>query len=115
LIDQAIGDYEVLAELGAGGMGVVYKARHARLQRLVALKLLPPEQAGDESRRCRFLLEAQAASALNHSGKFQFQQWQRRRFERRLPLLLEHDQLAKPAAGSRGDRRSIRFAHSAWI
>jgi serine/threonine-protein kinase len=68
LIGKSIAGYEVLAELGAGGMGVVYKARHTRLQRLVALKLLPPEHVADESRRRRFLQEARAASALNHPG-----------------------------------------------
>ena len=68
LIGQSIAGYDVLAELGAGGMGVVYKARHIRLERLVALKLLPPEQVADESRRRRFLQEARAASALNHPG-----------------------------------------------
>ncbi len=66
LIDRTIAGYEVLDELGAGGMGVVYKARHTRLRRLVALKLPPPEKVADEGRRRRFLQEARAASALNH-------------------------------------------------
>ena len=68
LIDQTIAGYEVLEELGTGGMGVVYKARHGRLRRLVALKLLPPEHLNDENRGRRFLQEARAASALNHPG-----------------------------------------------
>jgi Tol biopolymer transport system component len=58
------GPYEIVAPLGAGGMGEVWKARDARLNRFVALKVLPPGAASDDRRR--FLLEAQAASALNH-------------------------------------------------
>ncbi|MCP3960610.1 MAG: protein kinase [bacterium] len=68
MISQTIAGYEVLEELGAGGMGVVYRARHTRLRRLVALKRLPPEQVADEGRRRRFLREARAASALDHPG-----------------------------------------------
>ena len=61
-----LGPYEILAPLGAGGMGEVYRARDARLARDVALKILPPEMAGDPSRRHRFRQEAQAVAALNH-------------------------------------------------
>jgi serine/threonine protein kinase len=61
-----LGAYEVLSLLGAGGMGEVYRARDRRLNRDVAIKVLPPDRVGDESRRRRFVQEAQAVSALNH-------------------------------------------------
>jgi serine/threonine protein kinase/Tfp pilus assembly protein PilF len=61
-----IGPYEILALLGAGGMGEVYKARDTRLNRVIALKTLPAERIADADRKRRFLVEAQAASRLNH-------------------------------------------------
>ena len=61
-----LGPYEVLSAIGAGGMGEVYRARDTRLGREVAVKVLPPDLATDESRLRRFEAEARAVSALNH-------------------------------------------------
>jgi len=62
---RVLAHFEVLKKLGAGGMGVVYKARDLQLRRIVALKLLPPDLVADAERRRRFMQEARAASALN--------------------------------------------------
>src|SRR5215472_17132071 len=63
-----LGPYEILAPIGAGGMGEVYRARDTRLGRNVALKILPDLLANSSDRRARFEAEARAASALNHPG-----------------------------------------------
>jgi serine/threonine protein kinase len=60
------GKYRVVEEVGAGGMGVVYKAEDLRLKRFVALKSLPPHLMDSPELKERFLVEAQAAAALNH-------------------------------------------------
>src|SRR5579871_917799 len=58
--------FEILQRCGRGGMGVVFKARDLRLDRIVALKFLGPEHAESENARTRFRREAQAIAALNH-------------------------------------------------
>ncbi len=63
-----LGEFELLAEIARGGMGVVYRARQQRLGRLVALKVLPPETQRDEIARARFASEAAAAARLRHPG-----------------------------------------------
>src|SRR5213083_2284753 len=61
-----LGPYEILAPIGAGGMGEVYRARDTRLDRTVAIKVLPEHLADDPDSRQRFEREARAVSSLNH-------------------------------------------------
>ena len=66
LPDALAGEFELETELGRGGMGVVYRARDVRLDRQVALKVLPPDIAADAEVRSRFLREARTAGQLSH-------------------------------------------------
>ena len=61
-----LGPYEIVAALGAGGMGEVYRARDTKLNRDVAIKVLPESFATDPDRLARFQREAQMLAALNH-------------------------------------------------
>ncbi len=68
MIGETLGHYEIVAKIGAGGMGEVYKARDTHLDRIVAIKVLPPDAVADAERKRRFVQEARTASALNHPG-----------------------------------------------
>src|SRR5579883_536485 len=65
-MNRTVGHYELLNQIGQGGMGQVWKAWDSRLNRLVAIKFLAPGRLVDSDSRRRFVHEAQAASALNH-------------------------------------------------
>ncbi len=66
MVGKTLGPYRILERVGAGGMGVVYRARDDRLQRDVALKVLPDDAIRDDHARARLRTEAQSASSLNH-------------------------------------------------
>ncbi len=66
MIGRTLSHYKVLEEISRGGMGIVYKALDLKLNREVALKVLPPELVSDPDRKRRFVQEAQAAAALKH-------------------------------------------------
>nr|MDQ3420685.1 serine/threonine protein kinase [Acidobacteriota bacterium] len=66
LTGTRLGPYDVISALGAGGMGEVYRARDSRLDRDVAIKILPPAFAGDGDRLARFEREAKTLASLNH-------------------------------------------------
>lgn len=66
LVGKRLSHFQVVERIGAGGMGVVYKGEDSRLRRPVALKVLPPKDAGDRSRQQRLLREARSAAAVSH-------------------------------------------------
>src|SRR6202049_3207047 len=65
-VGERLGAYEILAPIGAGGMGEVYRARDTKLKRDVALKVLPDAFARDPERMARFQREAEVLASLNH-------------------------------------------------
>ena len=66
MIGTTLSHFRIVAKIGEGGMGVVYRAEDTKLRRHVALKVLPPDLVANEERRLRFLREARTAAAVNH-------------------------------------------------
>src|SRR5580692_4818696 len=100
-----LGPYEIIAPIGAGGMGEVYRARDTRLDRDVALKVLPDHLARDPGRRKRFEQEARAVAALNHPSIVAIYDVGENYF---VSELVEGDSLR--AIGSMAPRRAIELA-----
>ncbi len=79
MVGRTILQYKIVAKLGEGGMGVVYKAEDIQLRRTVALKFLPRETLDEEEVKARLLREAQAAASLDHPNICQVYEAPRRR------------------------------------
>jgi serine/threonine protein kinase len=108
LIGQTLGQYRILDELGAGGMGVVYKAQDVRLGRLVAVKVLPQATADDEEAVERFLREARTASSLNHPNICTIYSFDEQAGQLYLAMeLLEGEPLDRKIAGKPLDLRTL--------
>ena len=113
MTDKRLGPYEILSPLGAGGMGEVWRARDTRLNREVAIKLLPAGFAGDADRLKRFEQEARATSALNHPNiltVYDIGDHERTPFI--VAELLEGEELREQLnEGALPVRRSVEYAH----
>ena len=103
LVGRTLSHYQVESLLGAGGMGEVYLARDPRLERTVALKILPPELVVDADRMQRFMREAKAASALNHPNVATIYDIG----EKRRRALHRHGVRRRPDAGGENRRRPL--------
>ena len=68
MVGKSLSHYKILEELGRGGMGIVYKAEDTKLDRTVAIKVLPSAALASEDDRARFYREARAAAQLNHAN-----------------------------------------------
>ena len=79
LAGRTLAHYRISNAIGAGGMGEVFRASDTRLGRDVALKILPPEMAGDADRLARFQREARAVAALNHPNVVTCTRWKKPR------------------------------------
>ena len=112
IMETQIGNYQILSELGAGGMGEVYRARDPRLDREVAIKILPADFAQDADRLRRFEQEAHATSALNHPNILTVYDFGSHNGNPYLVMeLLEGEELrAQIAAGAIAPRKAIEYA-----
>ncbi len=93
MIGQVISHYKILEKLGEGGMGEVYKAQDTKLDRFVALKFLPSTMTASEADKARFVQEAKAASALNHTNVctiYDIQEYEDSRGEKKIFIVMEY-------------------------
>jgi serine/threonine protein kinase/Tol biopolymer transport system component len=108
MIGQRIGPYEVTAKIGAGGMGEVYRARDTKLNRDVAIKVLPQAFAADQDRLTRFTREAQTLAALNHPNIAQIHGLEEAAGTRALIMeFVDGDELSALIAGGHPEAESV--------